>query len=64
MVDVSKYLLSPGAALNMDENNAGGAGSHKTGKTQAETIRGMMKTGRESTDGLVSNRDYQHKPGR
>lgn len=42
----------------------GGAGSHKTGKTQAETIRGMMKTGRESTDGLVSNRDYQHKPGR
>lgn len=33
LVDVSKYLLSPGAALNMDENNAGGAGSHKTGKT-------------------------------
>lgn len=36
----------------------------RKGKTQAETIRGMMKTGRESTDGLVSNRGYQHKPGR
>lgn len=26
MVDVSKYLLSPGAALNMDENNGVGWG--------------------------------------